>query len=147
MMADYVSFKLTGMDDIVDKFRALPEQLRRKVVLPATKDAMQIVLDASINYAALIDNLKTPQSIASNIAMAERRKDGQDLQAVIMSVGVRKRRVKSGNNTFYWLWVELGTEHSKAHPFLRQPFNENASKIFREFCDSARYYYGKLGIR
>lgn len=145
-MADFVEYKLKGADDLSRKFRALSEEMRRKVVLPAAKDAMDIVLKDAKDRADRVDDPSTPNYIPLNLAMVERKALGQELGAVVVSVGVRRRkRGQGGGNTFYWWWVELGTEHSRAQPFMRNALGQNKQQVFREFLQSAKYQLVKLG--
>lgn len=145
-MADFVEYKLKGADELSRKFRALSEEMRRKVVLPAAKDAMDIVLKDAKDRADRVDDPSTPNYIPLNLAMVERKALGQELGAVVVSVGVRRRkRGQGGGNTFYWWWVELGTEHSRAQPFMRNALGQNKQQVFREFLQSAKYQLVKLG--
>lgn len=146
MMGDFVSYKLTGADALSAKFRELPEQLRAKVALPAAKDAMAIVLSDAKDRASRLDDPETSNFLPKNIALVERKKLGAELGAVIVSVGVRKTKFgQRGGNTFYWWWVELGTEHSRAQPFLRNSLSLNRMAVFKEFLSSAKYQLIKLG--
>lgn len=145
-MANRVTFKFTGTEALSAKFRTLSEEVRRKVALPAAKDAMDIVLVDAKDRASRIDDPATPNYIPANLAMIERKSLGEDIGAVVVSVGVkRQRRGQKGGNTFYWWWVELGTEHAAARPFLRPAFANNREAIFREFLSSAKFQLLKLG--
>lgn len=145
-MADFVEYKLKGADRLSARFKALSEEMRRQVVLPAAKDAMEIVLKDAKDRADRVDDPATPNYIPLNLAMIERKALGQGLGAVVVSVGVRRRkRGQGGGNTFYWWWVELGTEHSRAQPFMRNALAQNKAQVFREFIQSAKFQLVKLG--
>jgi HK97 gp10 family phage protein len=146
-MADRVTYKLKGADELSARFRGLTEEMRRKVVTPAAKDAMEIVLLDAKDRAARIDDPETANFIPANLAMVERKALGQDVGAVVISVGVRMRkRGQKGGNTFYWWWVELGTEKNRAKPFLRPALANNRETLFKEFLSSAKYQLIKLGV-
>lgn len=146
-MGDRVQFTLKGADELSAKFRGLAEDMRRKVVLPAAKDAMDIVLLDAKDRAARVDDPETANFIPANLAMIERRALGEEVGAVIISVGVRMRkRGQKGGNTFYWWWVELGTEKNRAKPFLRPALANNREAVFREFLSSAKYQLIKLKV-
>ncbi len=146
-MANRVTYKLTGADALSAKFRTLSDEIRRKVALPAAKDAMDIVLVDARDRADRVDDPSTPNYIPANLAMIERRKIGEEMGAVVVSVGVkRQRRGQKGGNTFYWWWVELGTEHAAARPFIRPALANNREAIFREFLSSAKFQLVKLGV-
>lgn len=146
-MGDWVEYKLKGADELSARFRGLTEEMRRKVVSPAAKDAMDIVLADAKDRAARIDDPETANFIPKNLAIVERKAIGMDVGAVVMSVGVRKRKKgQGGGNTFYWWWVELGTEKNRARPFLRPALANNREAVFKEFLSSAKYQLIKLGV-
>jgi HK97 gp10 family phage protein len=147
MMSSGITFKLTGTAELSARFAALTEDMRRKVVTPAAKDAMDIVLEDAKERAVRVDDRTTPNYIPANIAMIERKKLGEELGAVVVSVGVRnRRRGQAGGNTYYWWWVELGTEHSRSHPFMRPALANNRAAVFKEFVSSAKFQLLKLGV-
>ena len=84
-MADWVSYNLTGADALSARFKGLTEEMRRKVVTPAAKDAMEIVLLDAKDRAARIDDPETANFIPANLAMVERKALGEELGAVVMS--------------------------------------------------------------
>lgn len=146
-MVDWVEYKLTGADKLSARFKTLPDELRRKIVTPAAKSAMEIVLNDAKERAARIDDPETANFIPKNIALIERKAIGLEDGTVVFCVGVRKRsRGQGGGNTFYWWWVELGTENNRAHPFLRPALQNNREAVFKEFLSSAKYQMLKLGV-
>lgn len=146
-MADWIEYKLTGADELSAKFKTLTEEMRRKVVTPAARSAMGIVLADAKDRASRIDDPETANFIPKNIALVERKAIGLEVGAVVMSVGVRKRsRGQGGGNTFYWWWVELGTQNSAANPFMRPALANNREAIFKEFLSSAKYQLVRLGV-
>jgi len=146
-MTEWVTYSLKGADELSARFKSLTEEMRRKVVLPAAKDAMEIVLLDAKDRATRIDDPETANFIPANLAMIERKALGEEVGAVVISVGVRMRkRGQKGGNTFYWWWVELGTEKNRAKPFLRPALANNREALFREFLSSAKYQLIKLGV-
>jgi len=146
-MADWVTYNLKGADALSAKFKGLTEEMRRNVVTPAAKDAMDIVLIDAKDRASRIDDPETANFIPANLAMVERKALGEELGAVVISVGVRMRKKgQKGGNTFYWWWVELGTEKNRAKPFLRPALANNREQLFQEFLSSAKYQLIKLGV-
>lgn len=145
-MADWVSYKLTGADELSAKFRELSQSMRSQVAVPAAKDAMELVMIDAKDRAGRIDDPETANFIAGNIALVERKKLGDELGAAIVSVGVRKSRSgQRGGNTFYWWWVELGTEYTASQSFLRSALASKREEVFKEFLSSAKYQLIKLG--
>ncbi|MCQ2989051.1 hypothetical protein NLO72_07335 [Pseudomonas tremae] len=146
-MVDRVQYKLTGADALSAKFRQLSVSMRTKVVLPAAKDAMDVVLRDAKDRASQIDDPATANDISANLALMERKAISEELGAVVVSVGVKKSiRGRLGGNTYYWWWVELGTENARAHPFVRPALENNKQAVFSEFLSSAKYQLLKLGV-
>lgn len=146
-MADWITYKLTGADALSAKFKTLSQEMQRQVVVPAGKDAMQIVLQDAISRAQRIDNPDTVPDISKNIALIEDVKYFEETGDTKISVGVKKsRRGRLGGNTFYWWFVELGTSRSRAQPFMRNALGQNQQAVFAEFLSSAKYQLVKLDL-
>lgn len=146
-MGDKITFNLRGADELSKIFKTLPQQMQRQIVVPAAKDAMDIVLKDAINRASAIDDPSTPQDISKNIALIEDTKFFEETGSTKISVGVRKRKGSvGGGNTFYWWWVELGTSRSRAQPFMRNALNQNQQAVFSEFLSSAKFQLLNLGL-
>ena len=146
-MADYVTLKLTGADELSRIFKTLPQELQRQVVLPAAKEAMDIVLKDAINRASRIDDPATANDISKNIALIEDKNFFEETGSTKISIGVRKtKRGQRGGNTYYWWWVELGTAKNRAQPFMRNALGQNKEAVFQEFISSARFQLVKLGL-
>lgn len=146
-MADWITYKLKGADALSAKFKTLSQELQRQVVIPAAKDAMDIVLkDAKANWDA-IDDPRTFPDIGKNVAMIEDVKFFNETGSTKISVGVRKRRRGvAGGNTYFWKYLELGTVHIRAYAPMRRALNENQAAVFQEFLSSARFQLVKLGV-
>lgn len=147
-MGDQITFNLKGADALVAKFRTLPQELQRQIVVPAAKDAMAIVLAAAKDNASRVDDPATANYIPKNIDMIEDTKFFEETGSTKISVGVRKRRRGvGGGNTFYSLiFVELGTSRSRAQPFMRNALNQNQQAVFSEFLSSAKFKLLDLGL-
>jgi HK97 gp10 family phage protein len=146
-MADWITYKLKGADELSRIFKTLPQEMQRKVVVPAAKDAMDIVLKDAIQRASRIDDPRTVPDISKNIALVEDTKFFNETGSTKISVGVRKKkRGQRGGNTFYWWWVELGTSRIRAQPFMRNALGQNQQAVFAEFLSSAKYQLIKLDL-
>lgn len=147
-MADWITYKLKGAEELSRVFKTLPQEMQRQVVIPAAKDAMQIVLDAAKDNAAKLDRPETPNYIPRNLDMIEDKKYFEETGSTKISVGVRKRkRGQGGGNTYYAaLFVELGTSRSRAFPFMRNALAQNRQAVFAELISSGKYQLIKLGL-
>lgn len=146
-MADWITYKLKGADELSRKFRALPQELQRQIVVPAAKEAMEIVLQAAKTNFDKIDDPSTFPDISKNVAMIEDTKFFNETGSTKISVGVRKRRKGvAGGNTFYWKHLELGTRYIRAYAPMRRALNENTQAVFQEFLSVAKFQLVKLGL-
>lgn len=141
-MPDEVFFKFRGADELSAKFKRLTEAARREIALPAAKDAMEIVLIDAKNRAAAVDDPTTPNYIPAGLKLAEQDSPEGSIR---VAVGMKRNRKgsKSGN-VYYWWYVELGTQHIRPHPFLRNALNQNKEAVFKEFLSSAKYQLLKV---
>lgn len=146
-MADWITYKLKGADELSRIFKTLPQQLQRQVVIPAAKDAMDIVLKDAIRRAAAIDDPTTATDISKNIALIEDTKYFSETGSTKISVGVRKtKRGQRGGNTYYWWWVTLGNSRMRAQPFMQNALSQNQQAVFQEFLSVAKLKLIDLGL-
>lgn len=146
-MADWITYKLKGAEELSRVFKQLPQEMQRQVVVPAAKDAMDIVLRAAKDNADRIDDPSTPNYIPLNIALIEDAKFFNETGSTKISVGVRKtKRGVRGGNVWYWWFQELGTSTIRAKPFMRNALGQNQQAVFQEFLSSARFQLVKLGL-
>lgn len=146
MVGKTIEFKFTGTEQLVAKFKQLGESARREIATPAARDAMDIVLKDATDRAYRLDDPKTRNVVAKNVTMIERKAIGEETGTVIFSVGVRTKGNRPGGKTYWWFYLELGTEHAAAHPFLRPALWNNRVEVFKEFISSARHQLVKMGV-
>jgi HK97 gp10 family phage protein len=145
-MADWITYKLTGTEALSARFKTLSQEMQRKIVVPAAKDAMDIVLKDAIQRASAIDDPRTVPDISKNIALIEDTKYFAETGSTKVSVGVRKtKRGQRGGNTYYWWWITLGNSRMRAQPFMQNALSQNREAVFREFISSARFELLKIG--
>lgn len=146
-MADWITYKLKGADKLSRVFKTLPQELQRQIVLPAAKEAMQIVLQDAKRRADAIDDPTTFPDISKNMALIEDTKFFDETGSTKISVGVRKtKRGFRGGNTYFWWYVELGTSRIRARPFMRNALGENKQAVFQEFLSVAKFKLLELGV-
>lgn len=146
-MADWITYKLKGADELSRIFKTLPQRLQREIVLPAAKEAMQIVLQDAKARADRIDNPMTFPDISKNMALIEDTKFFEETGSTKISVGVRKtKKGFRGGNTYFWWYVELGTSRIRAQPYMRNALNQNQQAVFREFLSVAKFKLLDLGL-
>ncbi len=69
----------------------------------------------------------------------KRRKSGAGLTLEELGEISGKGKDNPGGDTFYWRFVEFGTEKTSAHPFMRPALENNVSSATKEFVSQ----YGK----
>jgi len=152
-MAD-VQFKLTGADQLLQRLRALPKELRLKPARSALGKAARVVREQAAANALRIDDAATGRRIADNMIQRWRSRYHRRTGDMMVSVGVgtEKGRIPKGNpdegaggNTPHWHLIELG--HAKKggglvapQPFLRpaaQQAGQQAIDVFGAELDKA----------
>ena len=143
----WITYKLKGADELSRVFKTLPSEIQRQVVIPAAKDAMDIVVQAAKANWDKIDDPSTFPDIAKNVALIEDTKFFEETGSTKISVGIRKRRKGvAGGNTYFWKYLELGTAHIRAYAPMRRALNENTQAVFQEFLSSAKFQLLRLDL-
>lgn len=143
MMADGISFTLTGFDEVRKKLAQTPIKLRTKGSRRALGRAAAIVRKAARQNALRVDDAETGRRIADNIGQRVRSRYSRRTGDAMVSVGVltEKGRIPKGNpdtgrkgNTPHWHLIELGTEKARAQPFLRPALDSNIGAVIDKFA-------------
>lgn len=154
-----IEFKLEGMDAVIRKMRALPVDVRKKGARFAGRKAANLIRDAAIQNATKIDDPQTREQIAKNVAVRFANREFRKTGDVMFRVGImggarqyantrenrRKRRAgeayatagsssNPGGDTFYWRFVEFGTQKAQARPFMRPALEQNIGPATDEFA-------------
>ncbi|PCR94901.1 hypothetical protein CP336_18855 [Pseudomonas fluorescens] len=138
-------FRLQGLDGVVGKMRGLAPKLRRSGLKKAARRAMNIVRDSAKAKAKTIDDPETAAKIWKNIVTQDSPKEGNQVGGVVMRVGVRGgagsnqfSKDASGNpggDTRHWRYIEFGTEHNPAAPFMRPALADNIGPVTEKFAN------------
>lgn len=168
-------FKIEGLDAVIKKMRALPVDVRMKGARFAGRKAANLIRNAAVENASKINDPATREEIAKNIAVRFSTKESKRTGDVMFRVGVmggarqyantkenvRKRRAgatyntdgSSGNpggDTFYWRFVELGTQKVGARPFMQPALANNTAAATTEFTNQLNgwldRYFRRQGI-
>lgn len=140
-MAD-VTFEMEGGAALNAKLKAVTYDVKRKGGRFGLRKAANLVREAAQRKAEPLDDPRTGQKIADNIAV---RWDGR----YFSDTGDLKFRVyvKGGNRTTgspadtgaggatpHWHLIELGTSNMPAQPFMRPALSENIAAASSEFA-------------
>lgn len=159
MMADGVEVNLTGLDSVLGKMDAVSQVTRGKAGRTALRKAASIIRDRARNNAARVDDLLTKEAIYKNIVVtfsskAFRRTGDPTFRVGVMGgarqygntkANVRKGRAgksfntagdkgNPGGDTWYWRFLEFGTEHMVAKPILRPAMNGVDTDVINIFA-------------
>lgn len=145
-MADSVSVKVNGIDELKRALAALPSKIRRKALVKALRSAAKVVLGEA---RARVPLLATPVAYRTRGLLKKQltvrtSKESRQQGNVGVFVNVRpaaaakfkslgkiagirvrikktesKRGAKSPLDPYYWRFVEFGTKKMTARPFLQ----------------------------
>lgn len=115
---------------------------------------MNVVRDAARRAAKEFDDEKSPAAIWRNVYVQQSRSQSRAVGGVVMRVGILggartggKSETASGypgGDTRHWRHVELGTEDTRAQPFLRPALEQNAQEVLTTLADALRAEVAKL---
>lgn len=146
-----------GLDEVEAKLELLSNgKAAKRAATRSARKVMAVVRAAAIAQAKQLDDLESPERIWKNIVVKAGRISGND---VMMKVGIRggaKSYVKSkdnvrkglagkkyktdgdkqnpGGDTFYWRFLEFGTQNMIARPFMRPSLQNNVNAITNNFA-------------
>ncbi|APC45954.1 hypothetical protein QHH_42 [Halomonas phage QHHSV-1] len=140
--------EIQGLEAVIGKLKALEELPRQKTTRFALRKAANLVRDAAQANASRLDDPTTSQNIAANIAVALDKKRYRQDDEIKMRVGVKggargfaaavgelrgQGKGNPGGDTYYWRFLEFGTEHMRAQPFMRPALESNSGAATGEF--------------
>lgn len=137
-----VEFKIEGLDQLEAKLKNLKNPKRIKnIARKAARQAMNIVRDSARNNAKLIDDPQTSEKIWKNVTTQGGK--SKNANEIVMRVGVRggasfsnkNPPQLSGGDTRHWRWIEFGSSHNPAVPFMRPALSTNIQPITKKFTD------------
>ncbi|HEM0087409.1 TPA: HK97 gp10 family phage protein [Escherichia coli] len=162
-MADGIEMKIEGLDAVAGKLSALSGVAESKAVRFALRKAANVIRDRARANAARIDDPQTDEAIHQNIVARFSSKRYRQTGDLAFRVGVlggarqtlraarrRKRqgtpslpelgevtgagKGNPGGDTWYWRFLEFGTEHVAARPFMRPAMNGADAEVVSTFA-------------
>lgn len=172
---DGFDVQLSGLDEVIAKMRRLPVDVRQKGGRFAGRKASNLIRDAAIQNAEKLNDPATAEEIAKNLAVRFSSRTLRRTGDIAYRVGIlggarryantrdnrRKRRVglsyktdgssaNPGGDTFYWTFLEFGTQKMRARPFMRPAGDTAAQPAADEFTSQLNRwldrYYARSGI-
>lgn len=153
-MADALTFKIDGLEEVLGKLVGFPKAMNAKGIRYAGRKAAQVIQKAAIANAMRIDDPETATSIAKNIAIRFSNRTFKQSGNILFRVGVlggarapdnaptskratalqtKATKGNPGGDTYYWRFVEFGTENAAAKPFMRPALEQNIDAATNEF--------------
>lgn len=154
-MADSIDFTLVGMDKVLDNFDKLDFEVKRKGGRFALRKAANFIADKARSNASRIDDPKTANDIAKNIAVRWSSRTYKSTGNLAFRVGVMGGAGGSkpdeyyasnpGGATRYWRHIEFGSENNKpAQPFMRTALEDNIAGAINVFGDELEKKIARL---
>lgn len=126
--------KVEGLAELKRKLHQLPAQLRvkgRTNPLQSATMAGALPIQKAAKAMVPVDT----GTLQNNIVRQRVRKSSFDAETAIR-VRVSGKGRASGDDAFYWPWVEFGTEKMPARPFLRPALRAGAPEALKRFKKS-----------
>jgi len=133
-----LTLKLEGLDKLQAQLVELGVQLgvktlakaARKAFLPVLTDARSLVpVDSGALRDALKVSVKKPKGGEAVVVVGILVGAGRAAQARVAAAAFGEAQSKALPPARRWHFIELGTSHTAAHPFLRPALDRNASVV------------------
>lgn len=128
MADDYSTVKITGLKELNDALKELPDRIAKNTLRGAVAAGAAVIRKEARNKApvytgSVADGHPPPGTLRRSVYQKQIR----ELSSVVKQtffVGVRTgaAAAKKGLDAFYWRFVEFGTQKMAARPFLRPAF-------------------------
>lgn len=136
-MANDFEFELKGLDELRAKMKLVSDEAVGKGGKLALRRASEVVRKSAVAGAARLDDSKTANNISKNIVVRansrmNKRSNGDSIGYRVGVLGGARDysahgEIKTGKSasenpggdTFYWRFLEFGTQKIAARPFMR----------------------------
>lgn len=125
--------EIKGLKEVIKTFGKVPDGVKRRALRQGLAAGGEVYRIGAIQNAMGIDDPNTKAAIWKNIRNVYGVKRSRISRNVVQMVTVRN--TKRGGDTFYWRFVEFGTSHSRAKPFMRPAFESLSGLAIRETAE------------
>lgn len=144
--------KINGVDDILRGLTKLENAGKLKAARSALLQSANVVKKSAAAKAKAIDDPSTANDISKNVVSRFDRQAFRKTGNVKYRVGIAggaKQNGKGGKggkggDTFYWRFLEFGTQHIAARPFLRPAIDENKAVAVDKFASAIKKQINKV---
>lgn len=152
-MANDFEFELKGLDELRAKMKLVSDEAAGKGGKLALRRASEVVRKSAAAGAARLDDSKTSNNISKNIVVRansrmNKRSNGDSIGYRVGVLGGARDysaygEIKTGKNasenpggdTFYWRFLEFGTQKIAARPFMRPALANNVDAATDTFIN------------
>lgn len=143
--------KITGVDEALKRLDQLKGAAGKRAARRALRRGANVVLNAAREGAARLDDPATSNSITKNLVVrGGGRRNERRAGGVMMRVGIRggardmskygevkgQGKGNPGGDTFYWRFLEFGTQKMAARPFMRPALQNNTQAATDAFAQA-----------
>ena len=140
-MADGVSFKLEGIDEVLGRLKELSYDVKYKGGRFALRKSANLVAGYAKEGAARHNDPATAREIADNVAVRWSTRTFKSSGDLKFRVGIKGGAVTSlspnedaGAPTPHWRFLEFGTEKMAATPIMRPALSMHVDEAVAEFA-------------
>lgn len=132
-MSGLVEFKLTGMSDLQARLVNLGAELGVKALAQAARKAFKPVLDAAKAMTPAYSG-----ALRASLKLSVKKPRGGDDTVVVVGIKISGAKDSAGGALLgkdelpparRWHFIEFGTAHLAAHPFLRPALESKAPEV------------------
>lgn len=160
-MADVLSVKLDGVEDLKIALAEASVHIRTRAVRSALREAGKVIQAAARAAAPVLkvpSKTRTPGTVKRNVVVrASKFARAAGDEGVYINVrGIRGRArvkklgkggAKNPNDPYYWRFLEFGTRKMAARPFLRPSAASKGQEAIAKFMQSVVPQIEKLNAR
>lgn len=132
--------KITGLDEIKKRLKLVSDDITNKGGRSALRSAANVIRKEARLRAEQLDDPNTPNKIADNIVVRWDRKQSRKTSNPTFQVGVLRgakasdnKKIGKGGDTFYWRFLEFGTEKMVPKPFMRPAIDTQQKQDIDKF--------------
>lgn len=150
-MSKITRTRMTGLKELKERLKKVSDDMINKGGRSALRSAANVIRkEAQIN-AAKFDDPTTPERIADNVVVRWDRKTFKKTGNPAFKVGViggakggANKKQGKGGDTFYWRFLEFGTENMAAKPFMRPAMDSQQQQAIDKFVEAYKKQLDKV---
>jgi len=124
-----MSGEIKGLEDLIKKLNALPDNLEKKVIRAAVRQGANVIKEKAKSYVPVDEG-----TLRDSIKVS-----GSRAQKGIIAFRIRPTKKKGkGKSVFYGRFQEFGTSKMAAHPFMRPAYDEAGEDVLNKVIDTIK---------